>query len=147
MKCALRHFEPWLVLSHSVSMHTIRHAKCMRKITCEVFLSTLPRGSAASPWSAASTNYAPLPCKIPSVCQHLARTINTCLAESTFVLTLVCVVLSSVGSRLVRATHGLPFSGTGVPWVSCLDPPVCLRIQDDPEAKSQPVVVSVGVLR
>ena len=32
-------------------------------------------------------------------------------------------------------------SGTGVPWVSCLDPPVCPRVQDDPEAKSQPVVV------
>ena len=29
-------------------------------------------------------------------------------------------------------------SGTGVPWVSCLDPPVCLRVQDDPEAKSNP---------
>ena len=32
-------------------------------------------------------------------------------------------------------------SGTGVPWVSCLDPLVCLRVQDDPEANSQPVVV------
>ena len=32
-------------------------------------------------------------------------------------------------------------AGTGVPWVSCLDPQVCPRVQDDPEAKSQPVVV------
>ena len=31
--------------------------------------------------------------------------------------------------------------GTGVPWVSYLDPLVWLRVQDDPEAKSQPVVV------
>ena len=29
-------------------------------------------------------------CKIPSVCQHLPSAINTCLAESTFVLTLGC---------------------------------------------------------
>ena len=28
--------------------------------------------------------------------------------------------------------------GTGVPWVSCLDPPVCPRVQDDPEAKNNP---------
>ena len=81
------------------------------------------------------------------VCQHLARTINTCLAGSTFVLTLVCVVLV-VCRKSSRV--GLPrpsLSGTGVPWVSCLDPPVCLRVQDDPEAKSQPVIVLVGVLR
>ena len=39
-------------------------------------------------------------------------------------------------------SHPLPsLSGTGVPWVSCLDTPVCLRVQDDPEAKSQPVAV------
>ena len=42
---------------------------------------------------------------------------------------------------------GPPLSGTGVRWVSCLEPPVCPRVQDDPEAKSQPVVVLVGVLR
>ena len=77
-------------------------------------------------------------CKIPSVCQHLASTINTCNAESMLVLTLLCVVLSSVGSRLVWATHGLPFRApvyrgpTSVP---------------NPEAKSQPIVVLVGVLR
>ena len=40
MKRALRHFEPWLVLSHAVSVHTIRRAKCMRKNTCEAYLST-----------------------------------------------------------------------------------------------------------
>ena len=38
-------------------------------------------------------------------------------------------------------------SGTGVPWVSCLDPPQYLRVQDDPEAKSQPVVVLVQSCR
>ena len=81
------------------------------------------------------------------MCQHLASTINTCLAESTFALTLVCVVWSSVGSRLVWATHGLPFRAPVYRGVSCLDPPVCLRVQDDPEAKSQPIVVLVGVLR
>ena len=31
-------------------------------------------------------------------------------------------------------------SGTSVPWVSCLDPPVCHRVQDDPEARSQPLL-------
>ena len=47
-----------------------------------------------------------------------------------------------------RVGHPRPsLSGTGVPWVSCLDPPVCVRVQDDPEAKSRPVVVLVGVLR
>ena len=40
MKRVLRHFEPWLVFSHAVKMHTIKRAKCMRKITCEVYLST-----------------------------------------------------------------------------------------------------------
>ena len=39
MKRAQRHIE-WLVLSHAVSMHTVRRAMCMRKMTCEVFLST-----------------------------------------------------------------------------------------------------------
>ena len=34
-------------------------------------------------------------------------------------------------------------SGTGVPWVSYLDPPLCLRVQDDSVAKRQPVVVLV----
>ena len=36
--------------------------------------------------------------------------------------------------------------GTGVPWVSCLDPPVCPRVQDDPEAKSQPFLVWLVLL-
>ena len=51
--------------------------------------------------------------------------------------------LSFVGGLLVEHVgHPRPsLSGTGVPWVSCLDPPVCLRVQDDPETKSQPVVV------
>ena len=40
MTRALRHFEPWLVLSNAMSMHTIRRAECMRRITCEVYLST-----------------------------------------------------------------------------------------------------------
>ena len=40
----MRHFEPWLVLGHAVSVYIIRRAKCMRKITCEVYLSTNPEG-------------------------------------------------------------------------------------------------------
>ena len=52
--------------------------------------------------------------------------------------------LSFVGGLLLEHVVGHPRpsgSGTGVPWVSCLNPPVCLSVQDDPEAKSQPVVV------
>ena len=56
MKRALRHFEPWLVLSHAMSMHTIRRAKCMRKMTCEVYLSTHPVGCNGSPSTASETN-------------------------------------------------------------------------------------------
>ena len=80
------------------------------------------------------------------MCQHLTSTINTCLAESTLVLTLVCVVWSSVGSR--GSCVGPPsLSGTGVPWVSCLDEPVCLRVQGDSVAKRQPLcVLAVGVV-
>ena len=52
--------------------------------------------------------------------------------------------LSFVGGLLVEQVVGHPrlsLSGTGVLWVSCLDSLVCLRVQDDPEAKSQPGVV------
>ena len=58
-------------------------------------------------------------------------------------------MLSFVGRRLVVIVVGHPrpsLSGTGVPWVSCLKSLVCHRVQDDPVAKSQPVVVLVGVL-
>ena len=37
-------------------MHTIRRAKCMRKITCEVFLSTPPVGYSGSPSTVNETN-------------------------------------------------------------------------------------------
>ena len=85
-------------------------------------------------------------CKNPSVCQHLSRTINTCLVESTFVLTPLCGLV--VCRKSSRVGHPRPsLRGTGVSWVSCLDPSVCLRVQDDPEAKSQPIVVLVGVLK
>ena len=67
------------------------------------------------------------------------------IVASTFVLTLVCVLSSVVVGRL-RGGYVGPLTaflrrGTGVPWVSCLDPPVCPRVQDDPEAKSQPFLV------
>ena len=81
---------------------------------------------------------APLPCKNKSACQHL-------IVASTFVWTLLCVLSSVVIGRLRGGYVGPPTAflrrGTGVPWVSCLDPPVCPRVQDDLEAKSQPVVV------
>ena len=61
--------------------------------------------------------------------------------ESTFDSDLSFVVLSFVVSwKLLRATHVVPLSGTGVPWVSCLDPPVCHRVQGDSVAKSQPLL-------
>ena len=69
---------------------------------------------------------APPPCKIPGDCQHL-------------VVVRLSQGLSSVWrSSVVKQVVGHPrpsLSGTGVPWV-------CPRVQDDPEAKSQPVVVS-----
>ena len=72
------------------------------------------------------------------VSQHL-------IVASTFVLTLVCVLSSVVVGRLRGGYVGPPTAflrgGKGVPWVSCLDPPVCPRVQDDPEAKSQPFLV------
>ena len=52
----LRHLQPWLVLNHAMSMHTIRRAKCMRKNSCEVFLST-------------QDGYGCLGSKIESVCR------------------------------------------------------------------------------
>ena len=75
--------------------------------------------------------------KCTSVCQHL-------FPESTFVARpclLSCCRLSVVVSwSLCRATPRPSLSGTGVPWVSCLDPPMCHSVQDDPVAKSQPIV-------
>ena len=76
------------------------------------------------------------------------------IVASTFVLTLVCVLSSVVVGRLRGGYVGPPTAflrrGTGVPWVSCLDPPVCPRVQDDPEAKSQPfllwLLVVLGVV-
>ena len=83
----------------------------------------------------------PIPCKNQS--QHYL------IVASTFVLTLVCVLSSVVVGRLRGGHVGPPTAflrrGTGVPWVSCLDPPVCPRVQDDPEAKGLLAVV-VGVL-
>ena len=59
-----------------------------------------------------------------------------------------CLCRFVVCRKSPRVGHPRPsLSGTGVPWVSCLEPLVCPRVQDDPEAKSQPVVVLVGVLR
>ena len=67
------------------------------------------------------------------------------IVSSTFVLTLGCVLSSVVVGRLRGGYVGPPTAflrrGTGVPWVSCLDPPVCPKVQDDPDAKSQPFLV------
>ena len=71
--------------------------------------------------------------------------------DSTFDSDLSFVVLSLVARRLVELVSGHPrpsLSGTGVPWVSCLDPPVCHRVQGVSVAKSQPLVcVLVGVVK
>ena len=45
---AHRHIE-WLVLSHAVSMHMIRRAMCMIKITCEVICLLFPAISTPRP--------------------------------------------------------------------------------------------------
>ena len=76
------------------------------------------------------------------------------IVASTFVLTLVCVLSSVVVGRLRGGYVGPPTAflrgGTGVPCVSCLDPPVCPRVQDDPGAKKPTllgvVVVVLGVV-
>ena len=75
------------------------------------------------------------------------------IVASTFVLTLACVLSSVVVGRLRGGYVGPPTAflrrGTGVLWVSCLEPPVCPKVQDDLEAKSQPPTllgVDVGVL-
>ena len=90
---------------------------------------------------------APLPRKYTSVCQHLSS-LTTRLSVLVLVkarLSEACRCLKVV--RLRTSVVGRPsLLGTGVPWVSCLDPPVCLRVQDDPEAKSQPVVVLGGIV-
>ena len=56
MKRGQRHIELWLVLSRTVSMHTIIRAKSMRKITCEVYLSTPPVGYSGSLSTVNETN-------------------------------------------------------------------------------------------
>ena len=83
-------------------------------------------------------------CKIPRGCQHLVVVPHVCL-DACLLKARLSEGLSSVWqSSVVVQVVGSPrpsLSGTGVPWVSCLDPPVCPRVQDDPEAKSQTVVV------
>ena len=66
-------------------------------------------------------------------------------------LSLSCCRVSVVTSwSCCRATHGFPTvrlpSSLRVPWVSCLDPRGCPRVQDDPVTKSQPLCVFVGVV-
>ena len=92
---------------------------------------------------------APLPCKLPSVSLHLvAVSIGTCLLKARLSQALVCRV-SFVGRYVVELSgHPRPFPRTGprVPWVSCLDPRGCHRVQDDPVTKGQPLCVLVGVV-
>ena len=87
---------------------------------------------------------APLACKTPGGCQHLVVVLHVCL-DTCLLKARLSQGLSSVWrSSVVVQVAGHPrpsLSGTGVPWVSCLDPPVCPRVRDDPEAKSKPVVV------
>ena len=82
--------------------------------------------------------------KYTSVCQHLSS-LTARLSVLVFLkarLSDACRCLTVVRLRSSGVGHPRPsLSGTGVPWVFCLDPLVCLRVQDDPEAKSQPVVV------
>ena len=85
-----------------------------------------------------------LRCKIPGGCQHLVVvphvSLDACLLKARLSQGLSSVWRWSVVVQVVG--HPRPsLPGTSVPWVSCLDPPVCPRVQDDPEAKSQPVVV------
>ena len=87
---------------------------------------------------------APLPCKFPGGCQHLVVVPHVCL--DACLLEHACLKACRLsGGRLswykLWATPRPSLSGTGVPWVSCLDPPVCHSVQDVPEVKSQPVVV------
>ena len=90
------------------------------------------------------------PRKFPSVGLHLvAVSFGTCLPKARLSQDLVCRV-SFVGRYVVDlsgATHGLPAHGPPrVPWVSCLDPQGCRRVQDGPVTKSQPLCVLVGVV-
>ena len=65
---------------------------------------------------------APLPSKFPSVSLHLFTEMHVCLETWS----VSCCRLSVVVSwRLCRATHGLPCSGNGVPWVSLPGPHQC----------------------
>ena len=75
-----------------------------------------------------------LPCFQQSVCIQGLRQRDA--------VTLVSSLSWSCRERRLSSGHPQPsLSGTCVPWVSCLDPPVCHRVQDDPVAKSQPSVV------
>ena len=67
----------------------------------------------------------------------------TCFPESTFVSRLVVVGCSSevFSWNKLRATHGLPFRAPVYRGCPSRKKPVCLRVQGDPEAKSQTVVV------
>ena len=81
-------------------------------------------------------------CKIPGVCCVSLTFARTCFLKARLSQGLSSLVVVCRRSSLEQVVgHRPSLSGTGVPWVSCLDPPVCLRVQDDPEAKSQPVVL------
>ena len=80
-------------------------------------------------------------CKFPSVGLHLvAVSIRTSLLKARFVSRpcLSCVVCRSLRRGAVGPPTASPRTRTHVPWVSCLDPRECHRVQDDPVTKSQP---------
>ena len=81
-----------------------------------------------------------IPCKFPSVCQHL-------VAESTFVLRLVFVVWSVVLSWSLSGHPRPSLFGHRCTVVSLLGPPECHIVQGDSVAKRQPLLcVLVGVV-
>ena len=64
------------------------------------------------------------------------------VAESKFVSRpcLCRVVVLSCGGVAVGPPTAFPRTGPRVPWVSCLDPRGCHRVQDDPVTWSHPCV-------
>ena len=69
--------DGWLVLSHECDMHVIKCANCLRKVTCEVYVSTVPTGllfdavdqhavSRIIFWISADASRKTIPCGVPT---------------------------------------------------------------------------------
>ena len=89
-----------------MGMHTIRRAMCMRKITCEVFLSTHPVGYSGSLSTVNETN-----CNKKSIKQIYERTSNsiqTCLTTMRLKMNaIVFVDLDGDALQLVLLVRGV----------------------------------------